>query len=159
MWDCIFLALKWQNLPMDDVDENSSSDDLTYRAINRRTQEQEHGPPDATRGLRLCRFSHLSDRKPADPCLGKPGQVYGQKKLHGCLNLIDTVLVFAFTRFFSCCFPLTCQSFQRQCFCWFLHHCMLPLLNPAARIFNVGNCFRYVTWFIFSRLATFNCHL
>ena len=43
-----FFALKWQNLHMDDVDENSSSEDLTYRAINRRTQEQEHGPPDAT---------------------------------------------------------------------------------------------------------------
>ena len=32
-----FFALKWQNLPMDDLDESSSSDDLTYRAINRRT--------------------------------------------------------------------------------------------------------------------------
>jgi hypothetical protein len=42
-----FFALKWQNLPMDDVDEYSSSDDFTYRAITRRTQDQEHRPPEA----------------------------------------------------------------------------------------------------------------
>jgi len=32
-----FFALKWQNLQIDDDDDRSSSDDFTYRGINRRT--------------------------------------------------------------------------------------------------------------------------
>jgi hypothetical protein len=32
-----FFALKWQNLQVNDDDDRSSSDDLTYRGINRRT--------------------------------------------------------------------------------------------------------------------------
>ena len=41
-----FFALKWQNLQMDDDDERSSSEDLTYRGINRRTEEQQPGSQD-----------------------------------------------------------------------------------------------------------------
>jgi hypothetical protein len=41
-----FFALKWQNLQIDGDDERSSSEDLTYRGINRRTEEQQPGSQD-----------------------------------------------------------------------------------------------------------------
>ena len=41
-----FFALKWQNLPMTEADDRSSSEDLTYRGINRRTEEQQYASRD-----------------------------------------------------------------------------------------------------------------
>ena len=39
-----FIALKWQNLPqIVDDDEESSSDDCTYRGINARTKDRRSG--------------------------------------------------------------------------------------------------------------------
>ena len=38
-----FFALKWQNLPMPDEDDRSTSEDLTYRGINKRTDAKYSG--------------------------------------------------------------------------------------------------------------------
>ena len=82
-----FFALKWQNLQIDDDDDDHPVRTLHTEAS---TDVLRNNSPvlKILRNLRLmhrsdfCSLHHcysLSDRKPADPFLGKPGQVYRQK--------------------------------------------------------------------------------